>query len=1296
MEYTEKDLLKAGAEYFDNDQLASDVWAKKYALKYNGKWEEGHPTETISRIINEFSRMENKYPNPLSKETITHHLENFKHFIPGGSILFGLGNNNQVSSLGNCFFIHNGADSYGGIFNLDESLVQLMKRRGGVGITIEPLRPSQANVNNAAQTSTGAVSFMDRFSGSTREVAQDGRRGALMISMHINHPDVKLFITKKDQEGSVIDANISVKVTDKFMQAVEADEDFILTWPIDDNQPVFLEQIVYNKLYKREDGSYLMKVRAKEVWDLIIKQAHKNAEPGVLFWDTIIKESPADCYKSDGFETQGTNPCIVGNTLIAVADGRNAVSIKQLTEEGKDVPVYCLNDKGQIEIQLMRNPRITGYNQPIYEIKLDSGDSIKVTGNHKIRLKIGEYIEAKNLKYGDSLHISSISYSSIINKNKGKNYRWIKSGDDKTMGKGKSEHRLIYEFYNNTTIPSGYVIHHKDYDTLNNSIENLEMMLKYNHDILHTLGENNPYYKMTEEWKRNFASKPGLLNHTAYQISNEEIINKGFELAKLLGRRFSKGEWIEYAEKNNLPKFIKSYRRFKGIYEFSMYVATNLGYEYNNKDTRILKRYQDALINGYDAKITDNNELIVEKTCEECGKMFWTNYDTREYTFCSLSCANLYNNKNTDVNLRRTNTINQTYKIKSENTTKNQLKIYSDLKFNLKRDPFYREWDTQCKQNNVVRRLGTKHGLKNWEEVKEKAEFYNHKVISVQLCGYEDVYNGTVDEYHNFFTVLKSFDEVNQSKQFIINQLNCGEVPLSAFDSCRLGSINLNNIVVDAYTLKAKVNYKLLGEITRVAQRLMDDIVTLEEEKVNAIIAKINSDREPLELKQTELNLWKKVHEVLLKGRRTGVGVLGLGDMLAKLGIKYGSKEATKIIDKIFETIAVNSYKESVQLAKERGCFPIWNADKEAQNPFIIRVISNHFSTEEYNDYLKYGRRNIATLSIAPTGTLAIVARTTSGIEPVFKCFYKRRRKINPNEVGAKVDYKDDNGDSWQEYIVFHPEFIKWAKLSEVKIDNLNDAELEKIVEISPWGGADAHSIDYMEKIHMQGIIQKWIDHSISVTHNLPENISLEEVNKIYFAAWKAGCKGCTIYREGSRQGVLITKKEEDELKTNNAPKRPKELKADYYVTSANGIKYAVIVGLWKDTQKPYEIFAFENPPMDKNTDGKIVKVKKGQYKFVNHDFQIDNIQLAAYRVEQRAHTILLSMLLRHGAPIEHIVNVAKKVDENITSFSSACRRILSKYVETEILEEKCPKCGGKLVREEGCVHCNSCEFSRC
>jgi len=841
-------LNEAALSYFKGDNLASSVWINKYALKEKGKYIEKSPEQTINRIANEIHRKESEFPNPLSREEIYNNLENFSNFIFAGSILFGLGNKHQISSLGNCFFIDNGADSYGGIFNTDESMAQLMKRRGGVGITIEGLRPTTSLVNNSAQSSTGSVSFMHRFSSTTREVAQDGRRGALMISTHINHPDSPEFITIKNDLTKITGANVSLKVTNEFMRAAEADQDYILHWPTTNSQPKINEQLPYDKLYKLENGTYVKRVRAKKVWEDLISMAHKNAEPGVLFWDTIINESPADCYADEGFVTNGTNPC--------------------------------------------------------------------------------------------------------------------------------------------------------------------------------------------------------------------------------------------------------------------------------------------------------------------------------------------------------------------------------------------------------------------------------------------------------------------------------GEVPLSSHDSCRLGSINLSNMVNKPYTKGAKIDWEKLEKTARFSQRVMDDIVSLEEEKVEQIIKKIKKDPEPDYLKAVELRTWETVLRVLRQGRRTGIGVLGLGDMLAKLGIQYGSEKATKLINRIFEVIAVSCYKETVQLAKERGAFPIWDYNKECNNPYLVRVISNHFDGKEYDEYVKYGRRNIALLSIAPTGSLAILAGVTSGIEPVFKVYYKRRRKINPNDEDAKVDYVDQNGDSWQEYKVFHYPFIDWFGQSEhsknlsvkafeglkIYLQSLSDDELDKLIAISPWAGSQSHDINYIEKVKMQGIIQKWIDHSISVTHNLPENISKEEVKNIYWEAWKAGCKGCTIYREGSRSGVIITKKEEKnvEFKETNAPKRPKELEADYYAAKAAGRDFAVIIGKYPGTNRPYELFAFENPPSGKNTNGKVTKVKKGHYKFVNGEFEIPELQLAADRIEQKTLCLTASMLLRHGAPVAHVINVIKKIDDNVVSFSSVVRRYLSRYIPEEDLDEKCPNCGGQLVREEGCVHCTSCEYSKC
>jgi ribonucleoside-diphosphate reductase alpha chain len=847
--YTEDQLKIAGLQYFNGDQLACNVWIKKYALKLKNEnyYLELTPDDTIQRLAKEIYRIEKKYTNPLLYEEIYESLKNFKSFIFGGSIQFGLGNTSQISSLGNCFFIDNGADSYGGIFNIDESLVQLMKRRGGVGITLEHLRPATASVNNAAQSSTGATSFMDRYSHSTREVAQDGRRGALMITMHINHPDIMDFIMKKDDLSKVTGANVSVKITDEFMIAVERDEDYLLRWPVESIQPKMDEKLTYNKLHRMEDGSYVRKVKAREIWNSIVKQAHKNAEPGVLFWDNVIKESPADMYSDMGFKTLGTNPC--------------------------------------------------------------------------------------------------------------------------------------------------------------------------------------------------------------------------------------------------------------------------------------------------------------------------------------------------------------------------------------------------------------------------------------------------------------------------------GELPLSPYGSCMLGSINLYTLVKDPFAKEAKIDWSELAKRSKYAQRFMDDIIDAEEEKITLILEKINKDKDPEYLKRVEKEVWEKVLITLKNGRRTGVGVLGLGDMFAALNMKFGTPESTVLADQIHKVIAINSYRESVNLAKERGKFPIWDADKEAMNPFIRRVISENFDNKEYELYLKYGRRNIANLSIAPTGSLAILAQTTSGIEPVFKVYYRRRRKVNPGEEGIKITFVDDNGDSWEEYNVIHYPFIQWLittspdkkftfEQAREFLKDLPEKELDELVKDSPWGFSESHSIDYMEKIRMQGAIQKWVDHSISVTHNLPEKITIKEVNDIYFQGWKSGCKGLTIYREGSRTGVLLSKKEKEdsEFKETNAPKRPRVLEADYYVATAKGIKFAVIVGLWPGTNRPYEVFAFENPPMFKNTRGKTIKVKKGEYRFINGEFEIENINLASNMVEEKTLTLSASMLLRHGAPVKYVNHIITKIDENITSFSSAVRRCLSKYIIEEINGEACPNCGEKLIMQDGCVKCvnEDCGFSRC
>jgi ribonucleotide reductase alpha subunit len=1140
---------------------------------------------------------------------------------------------------------------------------------------------------------------------------------------HISHPDILSFITKKDDLTKVTGANVSVKVTNEFMEAVEHDRDYYLSWPIQEKQPEIRENLPYNSLHILEDGTHVRRIRAKELWNTIVHQAHKNAEPGVLFWDNVINESPADSYAKFGFVTKGTNPCITGETLVSVADGRGEVRIDQLEKEGRDVPVYTLNDKGDIEIQMMRNPRITGYNEKIYKVTFDSGDSVRVTGNHKIRLKDGSYREAKDLEYGDSVHIMSRSELALddiyeSSNSKSADYIWIQNGGKK---KYNSEHRMIYEFESNSNIEPGYVIHHKDFNSKNNHPSNLQKMEKYEHIRYHAdliKGDKNPYHKMTDEWKLNFARHEGSSNGMYSGISNFYLYKAILNKTKELNRRISKKEWKEYAKEMNLPENLHSGFRGGSHTYLLERAASYLGLEHVDKDPRLVRTYFKACSNGYETKIEDN-KVMVKKHCEECGSEFWQEYGRREISFCSHTCSNLYLNRNTDVNVRRTDTINKTYSKKAEANKENQLRIYSQLKFDLGRDPLIAEWREKCGEGKVPSRLGTKNGFSKWTEVKELAENYNHKVVSVELDGYENVYNGTVDKWHNFFIGgFKSLNQMNKPKYLSINNLQCGEVPLSPYDSCRLGSLNVFMFVDDPFTAESEFRWDKLGKKARIAQRFMDDIVELEEEKIQKIIDKIESDPEDIEVKRTELNTWKRVLEVLRNGRRTGVGILGLGDAMAALGIKFGTPEATKFAEDVQKCIAINSYKETVNLAKERGSFPIWNADLEASNPFIRRIIADNFGKDEYKDYLDYGRRNIATMSIAPTGSLAIEAQTTSGIEPVFKIFYRRRKKVNPGDENVNITFVDQNGDSWEEYNVIHKPFVNWyynkfvnegtpLEEAETYLKNLEEKALEELVSESPWGGAESHDIDYIEKINMQGAIQKWVDHSISVTHNLPEKISEEEVNNIYFHGWKAGCKGLTIYREGSRTGVLLSNKEKEttntEFKESKAPKRPKELPADYYVAKAQGREFAIIIGRWveedgTETNRPYEIFAFENPPGKKNTKGKIIKVKQGHYKFVNGEFEIEELQLAADSVEHRMLTLTASMLLRHGAPIRHVNNVIKKIDDGITTFSSVVRRYLSRYIEEEVIDgEKCPTCGGNNISlEEGCRHCLDCGWSAC
>ncbi len=841
--FSYEQAFKKALEYFKGDELAARVWVTKYALKDSfGNIYEQSPDDMHWRIAREIARIEKKYPNPMSEEQVYELLKDFRYIVPQGSPMAGIGNNFQIVSLSNCFVIGNNADSYGGILRTDEEQVQLMKRRGGVGHDLSHIRPKGAPVMNSALTSTGVVPFMERYSNSTREVAQDGRRGALMLTISIKHPDAGDFIDAKMTPGKITGANVSVKIDDEFMRAVIEDKDYVQQYPIDSTNPIFTK-----------------KIRARDLWKKIIHNAWASAEPGVLFWDTIIRESVADCYADLGFRTVATNPC--------------------------------------------------------------------------------------------------------------------------------------------------------------------------------------------------------------------------------------------------------------------------------------------------------------------------------------------------------------------------------------------------------------------------------------------------------------------------------GEIPLCPYDSCRLLAINLYSYVDNPFTKEAKFNFDRLREHVIYAQRIMDDIVDLEIEKIDAILAKIDSDPEPEDIKQVERRLWEKIREKAVQGRRTGIGITAEGDMLAALGLRYGSQEAIEFSELVHKSVALAAYRGSVELAKERGAFPIFDPEREKDNPYIKRL--KEADPELYEDMVRHGRRNISLLTIAPTGSTSILTQTTSGIEPVFLPVYKRRRKVNPNDPDVKISFVDENGDAWEEYNVFHHKFLTWMEVNGYdveKVKHMNDEEIEEIVKKSPYYKATSADVDWVNKVRMQGRIQKWVDHSISVTINMPEDVSEELVDKLYVTAWQEGCKGLTIYREGSRQGVLVSnkkekKEEQKQEQENEGPhplKRPAVLEADV-VRFMNGEEHWIaFIGLYNG--RPYEIFTgIDEPdylPIPKHVQkGYIIKVrdKEGNKRY---DFQYINKAGFKVTIEGLSYKFnpifwnyakLISGVLRHGMPIPDVIHLVESLhldNDSINSWKQGVARALKRYIPDGTRPRHhatCPNCGSDdLVYQEGCLVCMSCGYSKC
>lgn len=836
--YTYEEALKESVQYFKGDELAASVWIGKYAMKDSlGNLYEKSPEQMHRRLAKEFARIEAKYANPMGEEEIYSLLKDFKFIIPQGGPMTGIGNDYQVASLSNCFVIGNDgpSDSYGGILKIDEEQVQLMKRRGGVGHDLSHIRPSGSPVLNSALTSTGVVPFMERYSNSTREVAQDGRRGALMLSVSIKHPDSEAFIDAKMEQGKVTGANVSVKIDDEFMKAALSGSEYKQQYPIDSENP---------KVEKR--------INAQQLWQKIIHNAWKSAEPGVLFWDTVLRESVADCYADLGYRTVSTNPC--------------------------------------------------------------------------------------------------------------------------------------------------------------------------------------------------------------------------------------------------------------------------------------------------------------------------------------------------------------------------------------------------------------------------------------------------------------------------------GEIPLCPYDSCRLIAMNLYSYVENPFTPFAEFNFDLFKEHTIKAMRLMDDLVDLEMEKIEAILKKIDSDPESAAVKRTEIELWEKIRQKSLGGRRTGLGITAEGDMLAALGYTYGDDKAIAFSVEVQKTLAVNAYRSSVIMAAERGAFPIYDAKREEHNPMIDRI--REAAPDVYKEMLKHGRRNISMLTIAPTGTTSLMTQTTSGIEPVFLPFYVRRRKVNPNDKNVKITLKDEVGDCFEEFYVFHHKFLVWCEVQGLDIETVKGmtvAQINELVSKSPYNKATSADIDWVAKVKMQGSIQKWVDHSISVTVNLPNNVSEQLVADVYKTAWEVGCKGVTVYRDGSRTGVLVAAKEDKKQSAIAPKKRPKSLEADV-IRFLNGREHWIAL-IGKTNGVPYEIFTGlvdeDSRSIPKGVEkGFIVKEKdintgKSRYDFHFIDkYGYTNIIGGIshmFNKEYWNYAKLISGVLRHGMPIVDVINLINGLQldsEAINTWKNGVERSLKRYIPDGTKDDtgkKCPKCqSDDLIYQEGCLVCTNCGYSKC
>lgn len=1138
--YTFDEVYNASLEYFNGNELAADVFVNKYALKDNdSNYYELTPADMHDRLAREFARIdsENYKLNFGERYNLYRNsIDRFARICLQGSPMSAVGNPYQLMSASNCVVVQSPEDSIEGIFKSGEELAQLYKRRCGVGIDISTLRPDGSSVNNAARTTTGAWSFADFYSYVTRMIGQNSRRGALMVTLDVHHPDILEFATMKQDLTKVTGANVSLKLSDEFLTAVEKNTDYEVRWPCDSKTPKVKSTL-----------------KARDVWNVIIESATKTAEPGLLLWDNIVDNLPANCYEK--FKTISTNPCQPGWATILTSNGISTISQVQIGD-------VIWTGKRWAKIS---NKAETGI-KDVFAYRTRAG-TFYGTDTHRV-VSQGNKIEAK---FADSIDLA-LGEINI---------------DDVTK---LETPELLRAIMDGLVIGDG---------TMHKASNNL---------VLLCIGTNDhDYFK--DPIAALIKQKRDGVGEYVWEVDTS-ITN----LPRTFARKVP--ETFKYGAINEKRAFLR------GIYSANGSVVNNR-VTLKTASFQIIEDVQQMLSSlGIVSYYTINKPKTVKFTNGEYGCK--TSYD--------LNIGTLDGRKKFN------------YLIGFIQKYKND-KLSETLNTNISIKPFKNTYD----------------------------------IVDVEYVSTECVFDITVDApEHTYWTggLLVS---------------NCSEIPLSAYDSCRLISINLTGYVKNAFEKNTKFDFELFKNDIKTATYMADNLVDIELELINKIINACSTDREK--------SLWRKLFMAGAEGRRTGIGTHGLADTLAQLCIKYDSKEAIEIVLKIYETLRNTSYETSVELSEIRGPFKLYDFDKEQSCEFIKRLPKSIL-----NKMKKYGRRNISLLTQAPTGSVSLLSKVgefdaynvSSGVEPVFRNSYIRRKKINPNDAASRTDYVDALGDKWQEFTVYHSNVQNY--LTKFKKNEL------------PKYFITSDQIDWQKRIEIQAAEQLNVDHAISSTINLPKETKPETVGQIYLEAWKKGLKGVTVYVDGCRDGVLISSEETKSVEgrpqqiiNSEAPCRPKELPCEIHHVKVKGQKWTVLVGLLND--RPYEMFLGHSENIDlpsKLIKGKIIKNGKGAYNLhvaiLDEEMIIRDVIKTFDNPESASVTRMVSMSLRHGVPVEFVCEQLSK-DGLITDINKVIARILKKYIpngESKV-KQKCGQCEAEtVIYQEGCLSCTSCGYSKC